>query len=540
MHMTADTAVYYKGISASDAQTIAACRTQAELFAWFAACSVARFAVFVYDKQSNHFYAFNDVFGYQEIFLIQKGNGLIISSTIPYRSTETYDHAALYELLSFQSVMAPQTVINGVEIVPLAQCAVVDLADSTYDYEQYWDMRDQFRPKAATYEQVTTDLRNAFYKTIVSEPSKKVSVALSGGIDSGCILGILHEKYKQDIPSVSFGPYGEKSNDLESSRKTAQHFGSTNVELYPKHHLFSDVLQISRSLTVPISGELLVSNIQLLQAAKATGANAMYFGYGTQMLLGNLGLNQLWDRLWLFELLAPKFLRRIIFRMYLRGADNNRRTILLADTWIERFVYKYAPLLRREQKLFKHLPKTFVSDMVQKMQPHTDDALLLSDQIVTWSFSSWMNYGQGRNAAALGRIIGVEAVLPYNTPATAMVLGKVTDKMRKKNKWNKQLWRDAVRPFIPDHLYDRKGKSLTIQYDKLLLPQSDVLIQYLEDSPLISEVIDCGELRRSLADLPEPGLLLLRLLSIAIWHDARIGSNRAASLQNVFKALPRV
>lgn len=537
MHLTPDVAVYFTGISAADAVAIAACETEADILQWFAACETARFAVFVHHKALNRFYAFNDVFGYQEIFIIPQAGQLTISSTIPYRADETYNHTAIYELLSFQSVVAPQTVIDGVEIVPLAQCAAVDLADCSHRYQLYWDMRDKFANKATDYQQLTSELRDAFYQEIVKEPSQKLAVALSGGVDSGCILGILHDKYNRDIPTVSFGPYGKDSNDLESSRITAAYFHSTNTELYPDKKLFIDMIDASRSLAVPVSGEQLVTNVRLLKTAKAAGADTMYFGYGTQMLLGNLGLNQLWHKIWWFEKIFPTFLRKIVYRFYLGSATDNRKNILLASDWAERFVYKYAPLLSRERQVYKNLPETFVQDMLQKLQPTTSSHLKLSDQIVQWCFSSWMNYGQGRNVAAIGRALGMDTALPYNTQSVAQAIAQASDDMRRRNNWNKQLWRDAIRPYIPDHLYGRKGKSLTIAYDQILLPEREAIIAYLADSALLQDVIDFDELRDSIEKLPEPGLLLLRLLSIAIWHDARTGSNRSSQLRDVFDRL---
>jgi len=537
VEVTHESTVYYAGIPSTDAQALAALKTHHQLLEWFKETETAQFLVFVHHKKTNTFYAFNDVFGYQEIFVLPHKGGLQIRSTVPYSGAESYNYEALYELLSFQAVMAPQTVYDGVEVVPLAQCAVVDVSAVSCEYETYWDMGMFFENKEAKYDVLVGELRDKFHNQILSKSSKNPSVALSGGIDSGCILGILYENYGDGLTTVSFGPYGKDSGDLESSRITSDHFNSDNTELYPSRQMFLDLLRISPSLQTPISGELLLTNVQLLLSAKQSGADVMYFGYGTQMMLGNLGLNQLWHKLRWFESVTPKFIRDIVYKLYLRKTKDNRRAVLLSNGWRERFVYKYAPLFTREQGLYKRVPGTFVATMQSKLQPYTLQNTKVSDQIVEWCFSSWMNYGQGRNAAAIGRVVGVEAILPYNTPVVARVLAKATDTTRKKNCWNKQLWRDAIKPFIPEHLYERKGKSLTIRYNDILVPEAPAIISYLEGNDLIADIIDCDQLRKTINDLPEPGLLLLRLLSLAIWHDTRIGTQHVQQVREVFKRL---
>lgn len=530
--------VYGNGFELVQLEQIAACATVEQVINWFSINKKTRFYAFVELKKAGIFLAFNDPFGCNEIYVTADTAGIRVSSKLNPEESVAYNRAALYEFISCQSVLAPRTILQGVEAVPIAQCVVIDIKNLSYEYKSYWDITDLLTKKAADYNDLTVELREAFRAEILSVKTKNPSVALSGGIDSGCILGILHDAYQKDIPSVSYGPYGKYSDDLESSRITAAYFESTNTELYPDQKMFTDIISVSKELSVPISGEILMANIQLLGVAKKSGSDTMFFGYGTQMMLGNLGLNQLWHKVWWFEAVVPNFIRNFVYKSFLKlnSSSGNGVNVLLSNSWAERFVYKAAPLLSRERFVFKDLPSDFVSNLSGQLDNlSSNKKMCLSDKLVLWYFSTWTNYGQGRNAAAIGRIIGMEVALPYNAPSVGSVLCKTPDAFRKKNKWNKQLWRDAIKPYIPEHLYNRKGKSLTIRYDKILLPHKEEIIEYLEKNELIQEIIDINKLRICAHKLPEPGLMLLRLMTLALWHDVRAGTGREELLDKLFK-----
>lgn len=530
--------IYYNYLPEAIVVDLLKLSTNQQIIDWFSQTEEEKFIVFVHSKLDDLFFAFNDVFGYQQIFIHSKNDNLYIRSYIEYDNSETYNLAALYELISFQSVVPPQTVINNVELVPLSHYVQIDTKLLTWDYHKYWNIESKFKDKYSDYEKLTVDLREAFKSTINKTSNKKSSVALSGGIDSGCILGILSESNQHSsLPSFSYGAQGVTSTDLESARKTAQHFDSPNTEIYPSQQTFIDLVNTSRQLQLPISGEVLVVNAQLQKIAKASGATQIYFGFGTQMLLGNLPLNILWHKIRVFEKLFPQKFCHFVYKCYflIKRDCSNARNVLLAKTWEERFVYKLGPLFTREKKVFKALPDNFLTKIVDRVAHSCkSNELSVSDKIVTWYFFSWINYIQARNSNAVGSIMGVEAILPYNTPKVAKVIAKSPDIFRKKNNWDKQVWRDAVKPYVPPHLYKRKGRSLSVQYDKLLLPHADCLIACLEKNLLLKQVIDFDILRSQLSSLPEPGLFLLRLSAIAAWHEGREGHWAESCLSDCF------
>ncbi len=519
-----DIKIYFSGLENKEVDLLLSYSSESELLDFFNKTMHRRFFAFVHDKNINRFYAFNDKFGYNEIFVEKNADKIVISSEVHNVPGKTINHLAAYEFLSFQNAVPPKTIFNEVEIVPLAQCVIISLDDMSHEYRHYWKYDELFTPKADNYEKLTKDLQKAFYEGIVDEYVESSAVSLSGGIDSGGILGILRDHTDDELLSVSFGPYGKKSGDLESSRITSKEYSSRNIELYPSEKMFMSLLDLNKGLHQPISGDLLLSVSEIFKAAKTENIKKLYFGYGTQMLLGNLVPNKLWHRTRLIHKILPHVVVVGLFKLTskIKGFSINVEEMLVSKTWPKKFFHMQAALFTRERHIFKTLPEDFISEVTEVLQPFMDRRdLKLSDRFVLFFMHTWTNYGQGRNAVALGNVFEMEVALPFNTPKVAEVICKTPDKFRMKNKWNKQLWRDAMLPYVPEHLYMRKGKSLTIPYNKLILPQAENIISYLESNSLMQEIINFDVYKKDLNSLPEPGLSLLRLINLAIWYDQR-------------------
>tara|TARA_B100000745_G_scaffold299292_2_gene249798 strand:- start:136 stop:1845 length:1710 start_codon:yes stop_codon:yes gene_type:complete len=494
------------------------------------------FILFVFDKVSGNFYGFNDKYGHHEIFMRRVNSGHLVVSEIDPALELTIDNDAAYEFLVCQAVRSPRTIYKEFETVPIANYVLLNGASGSREYVRYWDIERLFTPKSTNYEELLSNLRDVFYSEIQREHTPQSGIALSGGIDSGGILGILHDKYGADIVSFSYGAHGKGSNDLISSRKTAAAFKSKNIELYPSGDNFEVLLRCSQKLNQPISGDLLIPQLRIFSVAQQEGITKMYFGYGTQMILGNLGLNRLWHKTRFFEkLLSKKVVSKLLsYAAKSLGKTENVQALLSETNWTRKFFYTQAALFTREKHIYRDVPDDFIDSTINFLEPiNNRKDMILSDRIVMFYLLGWTNYTQDKVSSAMGRIFGVTAFSPYNSPKVTEMILKTPDSFRKKNKWNKQLWRDALKPYVPEHLYMRKGKSLVIPYSKIFYDGLDYFLPYLEGSELLNKLIDFKVYKETYYDLPEPGLNLLRLISFATWYDARHSPERLAELRKV-------
>lgn len=530
--------IFSCGIAAADVEKFSN-MSIADITDWADECTGNKFCLFIFDKETKEFFAFNDKYGHNEIFLRQTNSGLQCTSDVAVDSEPPpFNMLAVHEFLSFHSIVPPKTIYQDIETVPTAHFARFDVKTKTLSYKQYWAVHKLFNPKTGDYEQLVKDLRTVFYDEICKEDEGKSAVALSGGIDSGGILGILNE-CSGSTSSISFGPYGKSSGDLESSRLTAKHFASNNTELYPSAQMLVNLIEVSPKLNQPIGGDQLMATSEIYRVAREQDIKKLYFGYGTQMILGNLGLNKLWHSTRMVEKVFGKRVTKFLLWIYAKThpVSSNVEYLLLADDWVERFFYAQAALYTRERHIYKAPPEDFVTATTDFLRREMErEELLLSDRFVLMYLSSWTNYGQERHNAMMGKVYGVEPFSPYNTSRVAEVILKTPDSFRKKNHWNKQLWRDALKPYVPEHLYMRKGKSLTVPYTKIFSAGLPIFLPYLKGNKLLTEVIDFDVYEKSFTALPEPGTNLLRLITLAAWYDTRYDKERLSQLKRACEA----
>lgn len=532
--------LFTRGLTTDDVSLVLNMSSEQDILAWANNLTHNNFVLFLYNTEAKSFVALNDKYGHNEIYIQKQGSNFLIASDLDKEIKPEINKDAAYEFLSFHSIVPPRTIFKGIEMVPAANGVLLNLVQNTHEYRRYWNIEALFNEKYTDYESLVKDLREVFYAEIGDMYTQPSAVALSGGIDSGGILAMLADAQKKDVLSVSFGPYGPNSGDLVSSKMTAEKCSSKNIELYPTSAMFDTLLDtVLPKLSQPLPGDQLLAISKIYETAQMNGVDKLYFGYGTQMVLGNLGLNKLWHRTRLLEAIFPRFIMSTVIKLFARftGLSKNAEALLLESDWLTRFFYAQAALYTREKHIYKDIPDDFIEQTTNFLKPVLADEneLKLSDRFVMLYLLSWTNYGQERNNAMLGRVFGITPFSPYNSPVVAEVILKTPDKFRKKNRWNKQLWRDALKPYVPEHLYMRRGKSLTVPYSKIFASGLEVFLPYLKSNSLISSLIDFEVYQETYHNLPEPGLNLLRLITLAAWYDSRYNPEKINALKVALK-----
>lgn len=482
------------------------------------------FILFVCDKSTGTFVVANDKFGNNEIYYISQDNGFFVSNSLQALFLRVgiepeIDLIGAYELLSFLTILPPRTIYKDASALPVGRMLTYNNGDITT--VRYWDLERRLADKVIDYEAHVTKYREIFRETVKEEAEGDIAVALSGGIDSGGILGVLTDIKKAPVPSISVGPQGKDSHDLVSARKTVAYFNSPNVERYPDISLLSLLKEVASTITQPIGGEVIISYAMLYREAKNLGYEKLFFGSGTQLLLGNLKSAQFEYKTRYYERFIPRFILNPLYRLYAwhKGFSENRVAYMTARTWRERFGYAKGALFTRERYLYKALPKDFFDIVTAHLAPIEQSPLHKSDAFVVMEVNSWVECQQQKDGHALARLFGVKPVSPFNTPRVGEYMLRTPDEMRRRNNWKKQLIRDMFKPFVPEHLYTRDGNSLLVPYTTILEEKRKELLTYLQGNKLIQKIIDMEVYERDYHTLPEPGLSLIRLTSLALWYD---------------------
>lgn len=504
---------------------------------------IHRFLAIIVDDAKKTAFLVNDKFGSNHLLYAVRDGVLWVSDDsarlfFAWNEKPRINTTAAYELIDFYTICPPRTIFEGVQAVSMGSMLRFDASGARV--EPYWDYAAELRAKEYGYEKLLVSYREAFVRSVKTDfVPGETAVALSGGVDSGGILGVLTDIAKRPIPSISIGAYGPNSGDLISARITAKEHESPLACLYPTLADIAKLPQFMKGLEQPFNVDVLLPNALIFEEAQKQGYTRVGFGFGSEMLLGNLAMAKFSDKINKVERFVPRFLRPALYRLYarVRRLSRNQLEFLLAPSWAARFLHVRGPLLSREREVYTAIPTDFPSCLERDFDGFLEK-LPLGDAIVCMYLTSWENFLQWHDVGEFSRRYGIECIMPFDTPEVVREMFKAPMAVRRMKDWDKLLIRDMFKPFISGRLHDAKGRSLIIPYTKLLAPVKDKAIAYLETSPVVSGLVDLARYRERYETLPEPGLNLVRLLGLAIWYDVNwntVNMSRVEGLMETFR-----
>jgi asparagine synthase (glutamine-hydrolysing) len=171
-----------------------------------------------------YYYAADGVF-----IFASEVRALLASGLVPRR----IDPFGVADYLTYQSLPAPRTMIEGVRSLPPGSWLIVD-ADGRLHEQRYWDLLQDTPPaeptldRAAAQQRVGDLLHEAVASHLVSDVP--VGAFLSGGIDSSAVVGLMREAGQ--VPHTFSVGFAERAYDeTRHARNVAARFGAEHTEI---------------------------------------------------------------------------------------------------------------------------------------------------------------------------------------------------------------------------------------------------------------------------------------------------------------------
>lgn len=495
------------------------------------------FILLVVDAERNKLQVYNDHFGSNQIYYAKVNETYIVADAIeaiPIKS-KTLSHTALYEVVLFQAVMPPDTVFEEVKCLPSANVAT--FTNVGVSIEDYWNMNTLFTQKETSYQKLVEGGRQALLETIQRTSDQNTITALSGGIDSGGLLGMYREALQIKRPKVvSVGPYGRKSGDLISARKSAKFNDAEAHEIYPEKEDLKKMWDWSLGLSQPISPSVMFVHNLMHEKGEQLGVKKIIYGLGAEMILGNLRVSKMAHKLW-YEKLLPTSTVAFVYSFFDRFIESKTKSafMMAVNDWVQRFMVVRGPFYPWASEYFIQDAENFWSQIKKKMKLHFDKNMNIYDAIVKLYLKSRVNYLQYRDMKILGSKFNITPVIPFDSLRVVKVLFATPLKHRKRNKWNKQLIRDIMQPYVADHLYSNPVKSLIVPYKDFFKGRETALFAYISTSSATKDLFDYKALKKDTKILPEVSFLLMHILGVAVWYDANFAPERKQEFLNIFK-----
>jgi len=192
------------------------------------------FALALWDGRTRTLLAARDRAGEKPLYWTLTSQGLLLASEVKAllvrpEVSRQLDPVALDQFLTYEYVLAPRTMLQGVHKLPPAH--FLRYRDGEATVHRYWDaaavpLRDWADGDAA--EALRAALKTAVVRQLMADVP--LGAFLSGGIDSSSIVALMSEASAPPVNSFSIGFADGTYNELPYAREVAALFKTTHRE----------------------------------------------------------------------------------------------------------------------------------------------------------------------------------------------------------------------------------------------------------------------------------------------------------------------
>jgi asparagine synthase (glutamine-hydrolysing) len=189
------------------------------------------FAFALWDSSRERLLLARDRTGKKPLYVSCEADGIAFGSDmrsilmIRGRQPEV-DETRIAEYLFQRYVTAPNTLVRGVE--KLEPGSKLVYANGKVARERYWQVHAR-TPEALGAAELRDLLLDAVEKRLMSDVP--LGILLSGGVDSGAVLALMHEAGAENVASFTIGFDDNVFDERPSARLLAERYGGTHHEI---------------------------------------------------------------------------------------------------------------------------------------------------------------------------------------------------------------------------------------------------------------------------------------------------------------------
>jgi len=192
------------------------------------------FAAAIWDARTRTLFAARDRAGEKPLYWSLTDRGLLLASELKALLTRPevsrrLDVEALDQFLTYEYVIAPRTMLQGVHKLPAASW--LRYRDGQVAVGRYWDPAS-IAVKPWTDGDAADAVRTTLQRAVTSQLMSEVPLGafLSGGIDSSSIVALMSQGASQPVRTFSMGFEDGSYNELPYAREIATLFGTAHTE----------------------------------------------------------------------------------------------------------------------------------------------------------------------------------------------------------------------------------------------------------------------------------------------------------------------
>jgi asparagine synthase (glutamine-hydrolysing) len=434
------------------------------------------FGLAIWDVRKKRLVLARDAFGIKLLYYRVDNNSLTFGSEMrAVRATmqekADIDPNSLNLFLRYRYTPSPFTILKGIH--KLAPGTKLTVENGTYRVDRWYNFKPEPFSPAKSIDEAREELL-AIYKAAVRRQlisDVPVGLLLSGGIDSGLLLGLMNLNGKA-WPTYTVG-YGasDTADELEDAAETARLLGSDHHSVNLTQSVFQDALsKIVVALEEPIATSSIVPMYFICERARQDVKVALV-GQGPDELFGgyrrHLGVRygELWSRL-------PSWMRTQI---------SSTVQALPRNEMLKRGVHSLAipDRMRRYQHVLSILPGDEVDDLFQDglLPANPGDAILdcwadMTNLMESTDELGGLQFLEVRStlpdellmyADKLSMAHGLELRVPYIDKEIVEYVERLPANLKVRNGSRKWLHRQVCGQFLPDSILKRPKRGFGVK-----------------------------------------------------------------------------
>lgn len=252
--------------------------------------TIGMFALALWDRVERKLLLARDRMGIKPLYIAETAHGLAFASELksllrmPGVSREI-DLAALDSYLTLRYVPSPATMVKGIRKFPAAHYGWVQ--SGHLNMTRWWDIEFSSRPGTLTQmeaEQLDWHLQDAIRLCLRSDVP--YGAFLSGGIDSGIVVGLMARQSSAPVRTYSIG-FSGVADERQSAARIAGAIGTTHQELELTPQDLMRLPEIVRLVDEPFPDPIILAMSTLAERARrdvkviltGEGADELFGGY---------------------------------------------------------------------------------------------------------------------------------------------------------------------------------------------------------------------------------------------------------------------
>jgi asparagine synthase (glutamine-hydrolysing) len=433
------------------------------------------FAFAIWDRQQKELFICRDRMGVkplyyfmdEEKFLFASETRSILASGMVKKKISTN---ALIEYFSYQSVSYPYSVIDG--IMQLEAGCWMRVKDGKTEKKNYWDITQtkvdfDFGNKTKTRQQIKELMLQSVKRRLVSDVP--VGAFLSGGIDSGAVVGLMAEASASKPNTFNISFQEKEFDESKYAGIIAKKFNTNHTNILLKPTVFLDELQNALDATDTPTGDGINTYI-VSKAIRQKGIAVALSGVGGDELFAGYPIFnqylQMQQKSWLWKF--PGVIRHLAASLFFYGTSNSRakrlqQLLRLDSCSIENAYPVFRQIIspKEIQQLARFAEnKSFVTSVQSKLLREKEEICRFPflSQVSLAEYFGYTQHTLLKDTDQMSMAVSLEVREPFFDQDLIEFVLSVPDEI-KRPVYPKSLLVESLKPLLPDEIVFRKKQG---------------------------------------------------------------------------------